>query len=226
VKLALVTAATAGAGDCARRLVPHLASRAELRVFLDGGGELADQDCEPAARLLPREHDQVLYLVANEPGCGFMARLVRELGGAVLLRDWGLPELALAAYPVLGAGGPRGFLRAVREGGLGQARRWARGGAGQAPDPPPLNRSIVRFADGFLVEDPGLRERILTERNAPTPVAVVEAGDPAEAAERTLEVLELFPRPRSIAERLLWRRIRGELARTGPRDRTNSGGAL
>jgi hypothetical protein len=216
VKLALVTAATSGIGDLARRLVPHLASRAELRVFLEqgsAGAELEGAPTEPVAALLPREHDQVLYLVANEAGCGFMAETVRLLGGAVVLRDWELPELALAAYPALRARGPAGFLRAAREGGLGQARQWARSLAGDPEGAPALNRSIVRFADAFIVAEGDVRERILVERNAPTPVAVMEPSDPAETAEQYLDVLDRFPRPRSINKRLLVRRIRGELAR-------------
>ena len=214
MKLALVTAAasaTSGVGDFARRLVPHLARHVELRVFLDGDGELEGAAPEPAATLLPREHDQVLYLVANEAACGFMAELLRELGGAVALRDWGLSELAVAAYPALRTGGPGAFVRAVREGGVDQARRWARLLAGEPGDPPPLNRSIVRFADAFIVGASGVRDRILTERNAPTPIAVLEPCDPAQAAERYVEALERFPRPRASGKRLLWRRIRAKL---------------
>jgi glycosyltransferase involved in cell wall biosynthesis len=40
----------------------------------------------------------------------------------------------------------------------------------------PLNRSIVRFGDAFLVHSQHVRERILEERNAPTPIGVVHHG--------------------------------------------------
>jgi glycosyltransferase involved in cell wall biosynthesis len=40
----------------------------------------------------------------------------------------------------------------------------------------PLNRSIVRFADAFVAHSEYVKRRILAERNAPTPVAVVHHG--------------------------------------------------
>jgi glycosyltransferase involved in cell wall biosynthesis len=40
----------------------------------------------------------------------------------------------------------------------------------------PLNRSIVRWADAFIVHSEFVRARILIERNAPTPVAVLPHG--------------------------------------------------
>ena len=43
----------------------------------------------------------------------------------------------------------------------------------------PFNRSIVRFADSFVVHSEHVRRLILTERNAPTPVAVVPHGTDA-----------------------------------------------
>jgi glycosyltransferase involved in cell wall biosynthesis len=40
----------------------------------------------------------------------------------------------------------------------------------------PLNRSVVRFADAFLVHSEYVKERVLADRNAPTPVGVVHHG--------------------------------------------------
>ncbi len=40
----------------------------------------------------------------------------------------------------------------------------------------PLNRSVVRFADAFIVHSRYVEERILNERNAATPIAVVHHG--------------------------------------------------
>ena len=40
----------------------------------------------------------------------------------------------------------------------------------------PFNRSVVRRADSFLVHSEWMRERILAERNAVTPISVVPHG--------------------------------------------------
>ena len=197
-------------------LLGHFGPQDEIPGDVPGRAEAqkgSDGYAEFKVGILPREHDHLLFQVGDEAACGFMAAMVRELGGAVALHDWGLAELAGAAYPVLGRGGVRGAMRAVREGGLEQARCLSRLRAGAPGEPPPLNRSVVRFADGFFVATPDDRERILAERNAPTPIVVVDPEDAARAAELYVEALESFPRPRSVNKRLLWRRIRGELAR-------------
>jgi len=121
-----------------------------------------------------RDHDQILHVVADEAECGFVAPIARRLGGTVLLLDWDLGRLALAAYPELAGPGIRGRLRAWREG-------------------PARNRGIVRFADAFLVPDERMRAAILRERNAPTPVGVV--GLPVHAS-ACIGFLERSPHPR------------------------------
>ena len=103
-----------------------------------------------------------------------MVPIVRALGGAVCLHDWVLFDLAVAAYPALARGGLAGHWAALCEGGPAQlsvyrANRLDRFNL-------PLNRSVVRLADAFVVHSELLRRRILDERNAPTPIAVVPHG--------------------------------------------------
>lgn len=115
-----------------------------------------------------------------------MAPLVRAVGGTVVLHDWVLFDLTMARYPALGRGGLFGRGLALREGGLGELATYARRlrrrrgpAGGDLSDDRfelPLNRSVVRFADAFLVHSEALKERILASRNAPTPIGVVPHG--------------------------------------------------
>jgi hypothetical protein len=216
MRLALVTtppSVPSEIGDRTRSLLERLARRAEVRVFVEDGraGELLGAiETEPALALFPREHDQVLYSLGNEAAHAFMVPLVRAIGGAVWLHDWVLSDLAAAVHPALEHGGLAGQLAALREGGLAQLRAYRADGL----DRPrlPLNRSVVRFADAFLVHDGDLRARILEERNAPTPIALVPRPTGAEdvdlTAARCAEALERFPRPRGHKRRLWLRRLR------------------
>lgn len=172
--------------DCARPLLAHLAPHFDVRLFVEPGREgvqVGELSCESADELLPREHDQILFALENTAEHGFAVPLVRLLGGVVTLPEWELAELARAAFPALGEGGVGGWWIALREGRA-------------------LNRSLVRLADAFLVSSADLRKRILEDRNAPTPIAVVEG--PADY----IAPLEAFPRPRAARKRLFWRRVR------------------
>ncbi len=192
MRLALVTTAPSvpsRVGASVRQLLPHLARRVECEVFVapgTEGEELSGLRTRPSSQMRAREYDQVLYSVGNEAHQAFMVPLVRAIGGSVALHDWILFELALAVHPSLRAGGARGLVAALREGGLRQARAWwkcrgdSRALAGLRL---PLNRSIVRFADAFLVSSEELGRRVLEDRNAPTPIAVVPRG--AESAWRS-----------------------------------------
>jgi hypothetical protein len=215
MKLALVTTSPAlpsGVGEAVRELLPHLRELCELSIFVEpggGSGELAGAPFAPIATLDPRAHDRLLIPIGNEPALAFAPRVVRALGGTVMLFDWGLFDLASAAYPALARGGLKGFAAALREGGLGQARAHARTRARERSEPgprPSFNRSIVRHADSFLVRDDALARRILTERNARTAIGVVPLG---AAAPRVVELLGEFPGPRAtrgarIAFGALW----------------------
>ncbi len=206
----------------------------ELEVFVEPGREGGDylgRKTRSAATLAAREFDHVLYALGNEAAHGFMARLVRDIGGTVALHDWNLFDMACASYPALARGGWRGHALALREGGPQQALLYARmrrdertsrsaserkSGEHAVRIELALNRSIVRFADSFVVFDERMRERILTERNAPTPIGVVNGVRPFSSSDadgkRVLAVtddewravaahyldhLERFPPPRT-----------------------------
>ncbi len=130
MKVALVTTSPSvrsGIGDYTRHLLPYLRERCDVTVFVEpgGGGTGADVFGAPAQEvdaLRPKEHDHVLYQLGNESAHAFMARMVRLLGGTVMLHDWVLFDLAVARHPALLRGGPKGLLLALREGGPVQAR--------------------------------------------------------------------------------------------------------
>jgi glycosyltransferase involved in cell wall biosynthesis len=185
MRLAVVTPAPAptGGGDTAR-LLAELARGAEVSLFVEpafAGAGLAGLEARAIDALRPREFDQVLFLVRNEAGCGFMPRWIRAIGGVVALHEWVLFDLALAACPELGRTGWRGLATAAREGGLAQARLWRScRGAREALERErfrlSLHRSVVRFADAFVVHSAHLAERVREDRNAPTPIGLVRPG--------------------------------------------------
>lgn len=187
MRLALVTtppAPPADAGEAARGLLPHLAGMLEVEVFVERGregGQLAGQATRAVDALVPREFDQILYELGDAAEHAFMLPLVRAVGGAVALRDWVLFDLALAARPELARGGWRGLRAALAEGGVAQARTWwrqrgQRDALARERFRLPLNRSVVRFADAFVVHSAHLAERIRADRNAPTPIGLVPRG--------------------------------------------------
>ena len=61
----------------------------------------------------------------------------------------------------------------------------------------PLNRSVVRFGDAFVVHDEDTRKAILVERNAPTPTSLIE-GD-----HQLAEALEALPPHRTNRKSLI-----------------------
>ncbi len=216
MKLALVTTAetaSSAVGAHAAALAPELAARVELSVFVEpqvSSAAFAGLTARSVLELRPREFDSLLFTVGDEARLGFVAPYVRAMGGAVLLHDWTLGEFARAAFPELNAGGWRAWWRAACEGGLTQASEFRAGGA------PALNRSIVRFADSFLVHSAQLEAALLEERNAPTPIAVADgwglgaaralecgAGRWGELAELYLRLMQRFPRPRSSRRALV-----------------------
>jgi len=123
MRLALVTtppSVRSGIGDYTRHLLPLLRERLDVTVFVENGLEGEDYEgleTRAAGSLLPREHDQLLFQLGNELAHGFMAPMVRRLGGVVCLHDWILFDMALAAWPALAKGGVRGHWLALREGG-------------------------------------------------------------------------------------------------------------
>ncbi len=132
MKLALVTtppSARSGIGDYTRHLLPYLRELCDVDAYVRHGHDeeaWGDQPAHPAEALDPRRYDQVLYQLGNEQNHGFMARMVRAIGGTVMQHDWVLFDMAVAAYPALARGGAKGHALALREGGPGQLRVYAR----------------------------------------------------------------------------------------------------
>jgi glycosyltransferase involved in cell wall biosynthesis len=132
MKLALVTtppSVRSGIGDYTRHLLPHLVKHCEVSVFVEPGstGErVAGLETRPANSITPRDFDQVLYQLGNERSHAFMPRMVRALGGTVVLHDWVLFDMALAAFPALARGGVKGHVLALREGGTRELAVYAR----------------------------------------------------------------------------------------------------
>lgn len=210
MKVALVTAATPtpALAGYVRGLTSHLEARVELSRF----------DESNAARVNPETFDHILYLLENDEGCGFMAEMIRSLGGLVVLQEWNLGRMAYGARRALGEGGLAGRLAALREGGFAGLRAFD---GGAAPSDQTLNRSVIRFADGFFVHEADLGHRIIDDRNAATPVGLFEHTredldrDPelyGELSAKCVEFLERAPAPRAKKRGSLIERVRRELA--------------
>lgn len=211
MKVALLTtrkiaeSAETSAEECVRSLLPHLIERHEVEVFAapdiradasaasDGGLAPGGLPLHDVGGLDPLGFDQIVYAVGNSAAHDYMLPLVRKTGGVAALFDWCLADAARAAYPGLRAGGALQRWLTVREGGIGRD--------GEAA----LNRSVVRFADAFLLPSEELCERVLADRNDPTPTAVFDPrADPARVAERWSDALAAFPKHRA-ARRSIFR---------------------
>lgn len=210
MKVALVVP-TGLATDASERYVAALTDALATRVELD----VVDE--RRAATVDPQALDRIVYQVFDDEACGFMAPLLRDLGGIAELHSWSLGRLALRAHPALSGDGLAAEWAAVREGGLRARRELARG---KRPQELALNRSVVRFADAFFVHEASLGERVIEDRNAATPVGVLPRG-PAdlagadaldELADAYVEFLERAPAPRSKKGGSILARVRRELA--------------
>ncbi|HUR28700.1 MAG TPA: hypothetical protein VM509_10980, partial [Planctomycetota bacterium] len=127
MKVAVVTtppSAASGIGDYTRHLLAELVHHAEIDLFVEDGREgeiLLEREMRPVRTLDWSAYDQVVFQLGNEIAHAFMEPLVRRSGGTVVLHDWVLFDLALAAHPALARGGLKGLALAWREGGLEQA---------------------------------------------------------------------------------------------------------
>lgn len=172
MKIALITTPSgcrSGIGDYTRHLLPALRAAAEVDLYVEAGRE--GGDARSVSDIAPREYDQLLYQLGNERQHAFMAPLIRTLGGTVMLHDWVLFDLALAAWPELESGGLRGSRRAWLEGGFEQWRllREARRGC-EDSEPGPL----LTIAGGW--HDPEAAGRWCADR------AQIVLGTPAPDA--------------------------------------------
>ncbi|MEW6072018.1 MAG: glycosyltransferase [Planctomycetota bacterium] len=132
MKIALVTTpptVRSGIADYTRRLLPYLREHADVELFVEHGAgapEWGDERARSVLDLDPRRHDQIVYQLGNELSHGFMARMVRAIGGTVVLHDWVLFDLAVGGFPALIRGGWKGHALALREGGADELRVYAR----------------------------------------------------------------------------------------------------
>ena len=193
----------------AREFTLQLRGRVELELFSERRGPSpleAGHELSALGELDPKRFDRILYSIGDDPGCAFMLPMLRRVGGIVLLLDWGLGRVARRCWPELDRPGLRGYARALAVGGLVGARERLRA-------QPALNRPVVRFADGFIVRSPELRERILVERNMPTPIACVDEGERAkvgtELGQHYAQMLERFPAHAAVRPSLIQSAIEG-----------------
>ncbi|MEO6708615.1 MAG: hypothetical protein ABIP42_03510, partial [Planctomycetota bacterium] len=148
MKIALVTtppSLASGIGDYTRHLLPELSRHAEIDLFVEDGREgeqCLGREMRAVRTLEPGAYDQIVHQLGNEIAHAFLLPLLRRVGGTVVLHDWILFDMALAAHPALARGGLKGLALALREGGLAEmniyvenflARRRERGAARQIP---------------------------------------------------------------------------------------------
>ncbi len=187
MRVALVTTppeVSGGIGDYTRSLLAPLRELVDLELFVaprDAGQAFDGMTLRSCNEVRARSFDRILYQLGNVRAHAFMVPLLGALGGTVALHDWILFDLATAARPGLERGGLAGHFAALREGGFAALRIHAasrRSGRALCADrfELPLNRSVVRRADAFVVHSRWMRDRILAERNAPTPIGIVTHG--------------------------------------------------
>lgn len=142
MKLALVTTAPeihSGIGDYTRHLLPFLAERCTVEVYVEDGTEgspitwpagagtdAGGLDTRALSSLDPTRVDRILYQLGNQGMSAFMLPALRRHGGVVMQHDWVLFDLALASHPALARGGVKGALLALRFGGPGQLATYLR----------------------------------------------------------------------------------------------------
>jgi hypothetical protein len=191
-RLALVTtprSLRSGIGDYTRHLLPYLGEHFEIELFVEPqhAGEEDGTRLRSARELAPRDFDQILYQLGNERAHAFMLPLIAGIGGTVVLHDWVLFDLVCAARPVLAQGGLPGHVEALRAGGWEALRAYTRSRRAHPHDLSadrfelPLNRSVVRLADGFIVHNAWMRRCILRSatpgrRSASCPTAPSATG--------------------------------------------------
>ncbi len=166
MKLALITtppSVNSGIGDYTRHLLAELSRHAQIELFVEHGKEgetLLGRKMHSVRTLEPRAFDTIVFQLGNEIAHAFMEPLLRRIGGTVVLHDWILFDLALAAHPALARGGIKGLALAWREGGSEQARvylenrlmrRRAPGEAEAAIDPKRLDGTLL---DGWHEPEP------------------------------------------------------------------------
>ncbi|QDU65767.1 glycosyltransferase family 4 protein [Engelhardtia mirabilis] len=132
MKLALVTTAPeihSGIGDYTRHLLPYLAQRCQVEVYVRDGTEGTQLDgftTRALSTLGAGAADRILYQLGNEANHAFMVPAIQRLGGVVMQHDWVLFDLAMACHPALVRGGVKGATLAGRLGGRTQLATYVR----------------------------------------------------------------------------------------------------
>ena len=168
-----------------------------------------------ARELRARELERVAVVVTNETCCGFVLDTLRTLGGTALVDSWALFELTRAARPRIAEPGLLGALEALRCGGLADVRRRRAFLSGQR-EVPVANRGVVRLADAFVVPSAELARQIREERNAATPVGVLDwPGEEAPEEEwrtwaaHSAQLIDAMPSHRTNRQSLIQSAIEG-----------------
>ena len=173
MKIALITTpadARSGIGDYTRHLLPSLRELADVDLYVESGREAGE--ARDIRELEPRAYDQLLYQLGNERQHAFMAPLIGTLGGTVMMHDWVLFDMALAAWPELERGGRRGLIAALREGGFAQWRALRRARRGDVDAA--LGSQLALAGGWHSAEDAGrwCADRAQVVLGAPTPDAL------------------------------------------------------
>jgi hypothetical protein len=191
------------------QLVHPLREQAELTMFSEARGISPFGDGADVLSMVDfdaKGFDRVLFMMGDDPACAFMLSTLARVGGIVRLFDWGLGRVARGRWPEIERPGLRGYLRALRVGGFVGARTRLDG-------EPPLNRPVIRLADGFIVPTLAMREQILVERNMPTPIATVDdellESEQSQLGQKLVEMLDRFPAHLAVRKTLIQSAIEG-----------------
>ncbi len=159
MKLALITtppSVNSGIGDYTRHLLAELSRHAQIELFVEHGREgetLLGRKMRSVRTLEPRAFDTIVYQLGNEIAHAFMKPLLRRIGGTVVLHDWILFDMSLAAHPALARGGIKGLALAWREGGSEQARVYLENRLAQRAAPgKPKGAIDAEQLDGTLLD--------------------------------------------------------------------------
>ena len=175
-----------GTADYASELLPYLAQRAHVEIFVDPAHQREThsaagvavhpyQDFEKLGG--PQRYDALLYAIANNPFHYYAYRMARRYPGVVLLHDYNLHHLLVHVTSV--SNNWEEYFRLVEEEGGAQALERARlvkqAITGPDYDNLNLNRHLLRAARGALVHSDYVKG--LIENTVPgLPVRMIRHG--------------------------------------------------
>ena len=172
-----------GIADYSAALLPRLAERADLEVFVEAG--LAAEAGRAAAALRvrccrdyrPSQFDVTLYQVGNNPDHTYLYPVALEHPGVVTLHEFNLHHLI--ADLTIRRGDWDGYLREVEHNGDGAALAYARRVRAREVGPDyeglPMNRRLLENSRALIVHSGYLEGRV-RETGFRSPVAVIPHG--------------------------------------------------